>query len=937
MNKDADNKPKQPMTLRATVEKKGSEPSASSDSGKHRKSKPSLSDRFSWPGRIALLWAVVISPWAFGAWEFQWQFLIVLLLLVGLASWWFETAMQERRSQVFPYLFVPVALGLLLGAFQMLSLPEALGNILLGRQTELNEALITPGTSADGSVTTVVPNSISMNHEGTWHQIRLIIIALSGLVLGCRYFRSKRDLVLLLSTMTINGVALAAFGVLQKLSFNGKIYWVREITMGGSPFGPFVNRNNASGYLLICLACAVGLLPIILSVRKTKGPVNIISTEMPFWRQAYQHLLEFIAELTATKAALLMAVVGISIALFAALSRGGIVALLVASVATILAYGMARKPKNSTFIFIPIVVLVSAIIGWVTFGDELADRFEKINTAEVSQSDLRVRHWQATAPAISDFGMFGAGLGSYREVHRLYRPDNENVIFHHAENQFFQALVEAGWPGLVLFLIAWLLAFQCATLALREGSSPTTIGIGTMGIFLIFSQATASLFDFGFYIPANLLAVSVMFGFLAHHAQALAGRLKAKSWLRFTTPNYIVQVIVLGLFALACYVGVDLFGRSRVHMQLTPRAAFFAPQNLELDETNQKIARLVPLLESKPTTEGLNYLAKLHIHRFRLQLLDKMMEEKEYESNLEKMTAEQRIKYRELLWNLTDVQHIHDYVTELKRTSKYEAGKFLSESVVMENLPMAAHILKLSRRKLLLQPTVHLKLGQIRSLLELKKLASKIEFVGDVDMERAASVAPSNADFRFLIAVYYLQSERPEKAAPHIKRVLELSPNNYSKAMRLLTGRSNRSFPPVDPKIIAEQMLPDDPKMLFNFAEKYISVESPERPKILERVAVLLQNAEIRVQENVILLGDIRALQGDKEAAVDQYDRALLTDPSDRTTRFKRATLLSELNEVDLALEDANYLNENGPKRTRYQVLLNDLRKRARRRGTDRQ
>lgn len=44
------------------------------------------------------------------------------------------------------------------------------------------------------------------------------------------------------------GFSIATFGVLQHLTFNGKIYWVREMRFGGIPFGPYVNRNHFAAF-----------------------------------------------------------------------------------------------------------------------------------------------------------------------------------------------------------------------------------------------------------------------------------------------------------------------------------------------------------------------------------------------------------------------------------------------------------------------------------------------------------------------------------------------------------------------------------------------------------------------------------------------------------------------------------------------------------------
>jgi hypothetical protein len=41
---------------------------------------------------------------------------------------------------------------------------------------------------------------------------------------------------------------VSIFAILQHLTSNGKLYWVREIRYGGIPFGPYVNRNHFAGF-----------------------------------------------------------------------------------------------------------------------------------------------------------------------------------------------------------------------------------------------------------------------------------------------------------------------------------------------------------------------------------------------------------------------------------------------------------------------------------------------------------------------------------------------------------------------------------------------------------------------------------------------------------------------------------------------------------------
>ena len=895
----------QSMTLQATLES----PLDGNGDKNSGKNSASLSDRFSWPGRIVLLLIVVLSPWAFasvGHWAQKW---IAVGLLFAMAFWWFETAFKSRSKQIVPYIAGLVFLGILIGILQTISLPDWAADLMTGRQRDIYAEFT---GDADAKV------SLSLDRQGTWGQIRLLMIALTGLLMGCRYFRTKRDIVLLMTVITANGTAIAFFGIIQKLTFNRKMYWVYELLSGGSPFGPFVNRNNGGGYLLMCLACAIGLFPILMKAKKGRGPRPIISKEIPFWRQIYIQSMQFIAELTAPKLALIFATVVIAAAIPTTLSRGAVVALLVASIGTILLYGMARKPKNSIFILIPLVGFALTLAGWIGFGDELMYRFDQIDMVDVAEADGRIEHWKDTWPAVRKMGWFGSGLGSYKGVHRLYRTSKETAVFAYAENQFFQAVVEAGWPGLIIFLLAWLLAFRYATLALFDGSSSTTIAVGTMGVFLLFSQAVASMFDFGFYIPANLLLLSVLVGFLAYHAQSLAGRLKSKSWLEFMMPNYIVQVLILMLFAGTTMVALEYHRRAGLDSLMRPRAVHIDRKNMDLIKTDKRIVALSGKIQRTPTVEALNYLGELWMHRSRLTMFEALVEKQDVKSQLSLKGPEDQEKQLKDLWAVTDVLQLQETAFYLKKAGfRNEVRRFLGASPIVDNLPSARSYFALSRQISPLQPLVHLRIGEIKGVVYRPG-------AGDIDIERALELAPSNPSFRKVAGVYYLQSGNVEGSVLHFRRYLELAPLQFRTLMNLVTGRTNRSMERVDDATI-NRIIPDNSAMLYEYVVNYMDPDSELRDSFLNRAIEVIENEEHSRREFDILSGDIQVELGDLDEAVEQYSRAMTSQPNDPQTRYKRAKLHVVLGSLDKALKDAEHLKRHAPSNATYNKFLKSI------------
>lgn len=896
------------MTLRATLE-----------SGRKEAAQRSLlAEGIAWTGRIAILSAVIVSPWLIGGVQHWAQFWIAIAALIGLAFWWFETALYKKDKQVLPYVLLPVVIGFAIGLFQLMPLPDGLSNLLLGRQTELYERYTVDGqVIEDGiDVSHRIPKRISLNQEGTKHHLRLMIIAIAGLLLGCRLFRTRRDIFLLLSAITINGVALALFGLVQQLTTNGQLlYWSIPLTQGGRVFGPFVNRNNAAGYLLLCLAGAIGLLGMVVEQRRTVGPNQMVSREIPVWRQFNYHLLHFIADLTATKLSAILAIVVLATGVMASLSRGGVLAMLGGGIATILFYGLARRPKNTGFLLLPLVILTFALSSWIGFGDALIDRFEGFDAQKMAQQEQRVKNWTDTFPATREMGVLGSGLGSYSGVHRLYRADRETKLFRFAENQYFQSLVESGWPGFLVYLMAWGICWSYVILLIYRGTSSNTVALGVAGVFLLVSQGIASFFDFGFYIPANMLLFAVMIGFIGYHAHGLAGRLKQRSWLQFQTPNVFVQGVLLLVFAGVTVAALDLYRKSDLDMAMEYNFNTSHYDSPNLEQTNAAIEKISPLVKRTTSVEGLNYLGDLWVHRARLEFFEQLVSLPGF--NL--LEGEEEEKTKEELWNYTQLGRMHENVHYLsKDVSQYQAARFLEYDFIAQNLPGAMNYYQVSRQLSPLQPQVHKQIGKINSLIGSNDAAS-------ADFERAVELAPTNAELRLTAGEFYLQAGRMEAAAPHFRRVLELDPDRFKSVLQLLTGRSNKKIDPVDESVIFETIIPDDPEMLFQFAMRFMDESSPNKLEVLEKADLILGEASLSDTDRVLLSGRIKLAKGDMAAGIEQFENALRSEPGDQKTRVKLARLYLQAGMLDEARKEAVYLIRINRRSAAYKKLVAEI------------
>ena len=73
---------------------------------------------------------------------------------------------------------------------------------------------------------------------------------------------------------------MSIFGILQYLTFNGKLYWFRVMRFGGIPFGPYVNRNHFAGFAEMVIPMA--LVPLVLGkVRRERILLVALFTLVP--------------------------------------------------------------------------------------------------------------------------------------------------------------------------------------------------------------------------------------------------------------------------------------------------------------------------------------------------------------------------------------------------------------------------------------------------------------------------------------------------------------------------------------------------------------------------------------------------------------------------------------------------------------------------------
>jgi O-antigen ligase len=210
------------------------------------------------------------------------------------------------------------------------------------------------------------------------------------------------------------GFSVSLFGILQQLTFNGKLYWFREMRYGGIPFGPYVNRNHFDGFAELIIPIA--LVPLVMGkVRRER--LFLVS---------------------------LFALVPI-VALLLSASRGGIASFVV-ELALLFLLLLVRRIRSKHVLVGGMVVTVALLaVSWIGV-QQILRRFSSNSTLEVT-SGKRAAMRRDTWRIFRDHPVLGTGLGNLQMVFPPYDSLYDGKIVNHTHNDYLEALAETGILG----------------------------------------------------------------------------------------------------------------------------------------------------------------------------------------------------------------------------------------------------------------------------------------------------------------------------------------------------------------------------------------------------------------------------------------------------------------------------------------------------------
>jgi O-antigen ligase len=306
----------------------------------------------------------------------------------------------------------------------------------------------------------------------TWTSLMLWTAGFLIYFVASQVFQDKISLRMLVWFFMSLAFATALFGIIQYFTWNGKIYWVRELTQGGEFFGPYVNRNHFAGLMEL-------LIPIGLCMLIFRG---------------IRRDLEFLATL------LTLIPVG---ALFLAGSRGGLIAFGFEIAFLIVIYFVRKAGSIRLAPVIGFVLVLLSLLAWIGAGRVL-ERFSVKHASDVTMSRRRSM-FVDTARVFLHHPLAGTGLGTLVNVYPRYETAYDGKLVDHAHNDYVETASDLGLPGIIcsLFFIV-LLAWRGFSI-LEAPQSHFSVAYHAAALIACGGMLVHSFVDFNLHIPSNAL------------------------------------------------------------------------------------------------------------------------------------------------------------------------------------------------------------------------------------------------------------------------------------------------------------------------------------------------------------------------------------------------------------------------------------------------
>lgn len=483
---------------------------------------------------IAVLSILAFGVLAYGSTSYWASTLLQAAIAVLFVCWWFAAARArppaefELRQETGDWelggvrlrasgLGVPAVLFIGVILLQMVPLPvavrHALSPNLEARELSVGSVLAQAGPSGESARSAWRP--LSIDATATLDALLLFLTYAALFVVVYNLVDSRARLLRMTRVLVAFAFFVAFVGLLQDLSGVERVYGLKVLRYGGSPYGPYVNHNHFAGLMEMMIPLTFALLVRRIlrpssgggSTRVRSQGVPLPDGDGPMGERAGQAIL------------LGLALAVMSAGLLLSLSRAGLVALaLSAGSVTMLLAIRGRMGRWQVAVAGLLLACGLAAFLWIGPGSVI-NHFRRAESVQNEPSFwTRILVWRASLGIFEDFPVLGTGLGTYSAAFLPYYPMGTEKTWLQAHNDYVQLLTEVGVVGAVVVAVGFLLllARLLGPILGRQEVKERLIYYGLCTGIL--SLLLHSVVDFNLQVPGNAALFVVLL------AMALAQR-----------------------------------------------------------------------------------------------------------------------------------------------------------------------------------------------------------------------------------------------------------------------------------------------------------------------------------------------------------------------------------------------------------------------------
>ncbi len=425
----------------------------------------------------------------------EWSILVIQLTVLVMMAAYFLMREKPKNNELLSlslkwpkYLFLGLFVFILI---QIIPLPKFLVKVFSPNTYSFQELFSTDFSKIKFMSLSSIPA----------HTLREGLELLSYFLLGfliVKTVTNRRQIMRIFYVLIAMGVFEAFYGLFELYNKNPRILFYQKIYNLDSVTGTFVNRNHLSGYLEMIIPLALGLMI---------ARIDLFSLVGLKWREKLLRLSE---KGLATNLLLSLGIIIMSLAIIFSKSRSGVFLLVFIFILffqlTMLYFRGHIHQKKWIKNFLKVVFL---FIIFISFYIGIGATLERFALDKLLQ-EQRPTFWANTIGIVSEFPLFGTGLGTFPSIYPDYEVNRIPMRLFHAHNDYLEYLSELGVVGLILLLGGILFMVINSFLIWRVRRYPEVKGLALGGIVAIICILIHSITDFNLQIPANMMLFSVV-------------------------------------------------------------------------------------------------------------------------------------------------------------------------------------------------------------------------------------------------------------------------------------------------------------------------------------------------------------------------------------------------------------------------------------------